>query len=88
MTEDPLSAGWELDRAINTRVFHRDSYRDPAYSTDLATAWEIVEHMVAQPEQELLARFAEHWHLAGNIAPRGVTALRICRAALAALEDD
>ena len=66
MTKNPLSAGRELDRAINNRVFQRDSYRDPAYSTDLATAWEIVDHMVAQPDQELLARFAEHWYQAGT----------------------
>lgn len=43
-----LDAGREMDRMVSARVFESDDPFPPAYSTDIAAAWKVVERMAAQ----------------------------------------
>ena len=40
-----LVPGRELDRLIAEKVFNCDPFTAPHYSTDIAAAWKIIEHM-------------------------------------------
>jgi hypothetical protein len=53
----------------------------PHYSTDIKSAWEIVEKMLSTGDQTLYLAFVRY--LAdGLVAPEHIACLRLCRAAL------
>lgn len=74
-------AGWVGE---DGRVFYRP-IGAPAYSTSIAAAWLVVEHMLDQPDQERYLTFVNAWGAEGFVAPGYMAARRICRAALKAM---
>ena len=60
----------------------------PQYSAEIEAAWQVVEQMLEQPDQEVYLWFVRAMNQAGWCAPTHVVCPRICRAALAALRAD
>ncbi len=45
MTEPGLAAGKKLDQRVNLAVFDDDAGEAPKFSTDVATAWRVVDEI-------------------------------------------
>jgi hypothetical protein len=58
----------------------------PAYSTDIVAAWQIVEYMLEQDDQDAWLAFNNGMITQSWAAPRHIACVRICLTALKALE--